>query len=43
MVAAAGLWWFALRDGDSSLLVLVAFVVLLGVAAGSALKALPQV
>jgi hypothetical protein len=40
-VAAAGVWWFALRDGESGLVMLLAFVVLLGAAVVSAFKALP--
>jgi hypothetical protein len=41
VVAAAGVWWFALRDGESGLAMLLAFVVLLGAAVVSAFKALP--
>jgi hypothetical protein len=40
-VAAAGVWWFAVRDGESGLALLLAFVVLLGAAVVSAFKALP--
>jgi hypothetical protein len=40
-VAAAGIWWYALRDGESGLVPLAAFVVLLGAAVVAAGKALP--
>jgi hypothetical protein len=40
-VAAAGIWWYALRDGESDLLRLAAFVVLVGAAVVAAGKALP--
>jgi hypothetical protein len=40
-VAAAAVWWFALRDGEFGLVMLFAFVALLGAAVVSAVKALP--
>lgn len=40
-IAAAGIWWVALRDAESSLAALVGFVLLLGAAAVSFVKALP--
>lgn len=41
VVAGAGFWWFALRDGTSSLTALVAFLVLVGAAVVLGFKALP--
>jgi hypothetical protein len=40
-VGSAGVWWFALRDGESDMASLLAFVVLLGAAVVLAFKALP--
>jgi hypothetical protein len=40
-VAGVGIWWFALRDGTSSLTALLAFILVVGAAAVLAFKALP--
>jgi len=40
-VGAVAVWWFALRDGESGLIALFGFVVLVGAAVVSAFKALP--
>ena len=40
-VAGAGIWWFAPRDGTSTLTALLAFVLLVGAAVVSGFKALP--
>ena len=40
-VAGVGIWWFALRDGTSSLTALLAFLLLIGAAVISGFKALP--
>lgn len=40
-VAGVGIWWFALRDGTSSLTALLAFFLLIGAAVVSGFKALP--
>ncbi len=40
-VAGAGIWWFALRDGISTFIALLIFVLLIGAAVVSGFKALP--